>query len=461
MQAEEEGVRATPSKRRAVLIPVVTAVAIVVCLSLAMIWEDERYVPALGMHRVFSQSRRRPAADASREMLVLGQQRSTRPKEPQPREGVAVCMVGQLRALQSSAQSIRRHVIDVLHADTFISTSRDADFNKLHLFNLTNSDSSRTDQLSAHRRTVVERPFGVRLFNYDTAFGGRVFRVHSNPPNFNFTAWYERLSGPHVRDFRELLAKADDTGNFRNDWLMPLAGWGHVRGCRKKQKSCGSGAIQSHHLHNCKSMIRAQEAHRGMRYKFVRILRSDSLWRADHVPPSLLDESASRCYLPHCAGYSFGLPHGYCDFGAICSRDGADVYLDAANIIAREPDQVPGESTIANSEAYLQWRLDRRNVTVQRLPEVSYITCECKVVEGQKRDCSITPTGNSKCVWDDEEKVPFKHRLGKQLVASRVFARYINKCGWSRQLLSATQHWSQELLSRVAKATCDQYDWSR
>ena len=59
-----------------------------------------------------------------------------------------------------------------------------------------------------------------------------------------------------------------------------------------------SAEIILHHLHNCNALIAEEEEQRGEKYKFVRIMRSDLLWRYDHVPVSILDGSGKTCYLP-------------------------------------------------------------------------------------------------------------------------------------------------------------------
>ena len=336
----------------------------------------------------------------------------------------AVCIAGQLRALGTTAKSIREHVLDALDADTFISTSEDGDIGRLHLLG-----QSKTAAQGKSRRL-----FRVTLFPSSAR----------SVANDDLVAWFEELAGPaHLKQLQEFLSKTG--GNY----IEPLA---TERVKNSTAKRHGSGAFMMRHLHVCAAMIRRAENERGKAYRWVRFLRSDMYWRTDHVPLSMLNHEQNACYVPYGdAGFQVKKPNAAAgpdraatltDLGGVCTREAANAYMNGARLISHEPHKLLGlmETGKHNfitwtGEGWTATMMSLAGVVIHSLPDVEYLACECAHADDDhKRDCDLTPTRwniGFSCAFDAKERVGFKTAAVRQHYRSRVWAQYVKNCGWS------------------------------
>jgi len=255
---------------------------------------------------------------------------------PSLKKDTAVCISGQLRALNQTASPIAKYVVQAHDADLFVSTSEDRDFVLI--------DSLRN---ATHE--------------------GRVFRLNTIPVDFDIKNWYEQQAGENNTWFKRIK---------KNDRLTFLAGI-----TTKK----GGNSYLHYHLHRCSEMIKEQETARGQQYKFVRFLRPDMLYLAEPMPSKFVGENTNTCF---CTTGPHLFPRWIGDFEGICDRKGADAYMSTVRIVTQNSSSVSFQNLAAKfSEKLLQrrWRIDPHTWLLLRLREahvqiknvinVAYLTC--------------------------------------------------------------------------------------
>ena len=74
--------------------------------------------------------------------------------------------------------------------------------------------------------------------------------------------------------------------------------------------------------------------------------------RANHAPTTILNADSRSCYLPHGEAAS-----GLTDQGGFCTRDAAEVFMDGARLVTRDPAAVSSRGHPSyNSEAWTEVR---------------------------------------------------------------------------------------------------------
>mmetsp|Transcript_29523 Transcript_29523/g.47327 ORF Transcript_29523/g.47327 Transcript_29523/m.47327 type:complete len:298 (-) Transcript_29523:338-1231(-) len=271
---------------------------------------------------------------------------------------------------------------------------------------------------------VPTRPSQARAYHYAVflvaarvvVFAWKLFEMYRKHRDVNITKWFFSLirSQKEERDFRAFMSQVRGRA-----WCGPLPFYN----CK------ANGFIALFHMHNCMRMIVAAEQQRGIRYDFVRVHRVNIRFRAPHVQPSLMqvEKADKRCFLHNAAGDL----SGYIDIGGLCTRGAARAYLaDGVDLLAKNAavfaqyvkDQdsyiqsarfidkdASGGFYLINPEYYLKLHLDYNNVTVERLPDISYLICTCTEKRIDERTGICGWAGNVHCMYDKKEQVGVYH----------------------------------------------------
>mmetsp|Transcript_25665 Transcript_25665/g.35723 ORF Transcript_25665/g.35723 Transcript_25665/m.35723 type:complete len:398 (+) Transcript_25665:96-1289(+) len=330
----------------------------------------------------------------------------------------AICIFGREHALEFTGETIRNHVIDAWDPDIFLSLSA----------NVENLDYR---QLNVSEISVF-REFEVQRFN----------------SSWNATEWFENLPmNDRQRDeFHNILQ------THGSHFCGPLPN------CVK------GGAYQMHHLHQCEEMISEAESRRGIRYRYVYTFRTDSYHRANIPNPSLLNFTDNKCYI-QCSDADY---KGYCDNGAMCSREAAMSYHGMARAMTRgsirfmrsiNALKYSVKARHLHPEIALKALLDMHGLEIERLPDVSFLTCgPCAPDERGEMQCE-RHNACAQCRWDAEEGrgVRAYGAMRKIVSKSRIHASYLEQCGWSKDFIQYFQH-TNMIESLVSRNECLQID---
>ncbi|NQU74177.1 MAG: hypothetical protein HQ547_05660 [Candidatus Omnitrophica bacterium] len=234
---------------------------------------------------------------------------------------VLVCIIGTLRAIEVTHQSIIQKVIRPLNADLLICVSR----------------------ISSEDEKLLEYFKGVNIVDvciYDDSVRYEDLR-HKFGKSFNHNQWCKYISS-------------------EGNWLGGIDG-------RK-----GSGMYLTYNYWKLSERLKDLKS-KSISYERYIITRSDLMWLAKHPPLNLL--SPSCVWTPEGEDY-----HGYNDRHAVCSEKNIRYYLSmfeymmdsrAVKYLKREILRIYQD---IGHEKHLKYHLDSNWVMVGKFKNVSYLT---------------------------------------------------------------------------------------
>lgn len=285
-------------------------------------------------------------------------------REPGLEPRAAVCLLGRLRGLASTAESIASQFLWPLRADVFVYLP----FKFLR-------------EASAEDHTSL---FGL-------------------PGLVEYVAEEENVTHSLLQQIRRAPVAATINAEQLLQWTSDVNGnWiGGLRTPDGKVRH-GSGLAQMYAAHKCKEMIFRHEQANAFQYDWIIPSRFDVFWEAPHFPLNLF--STEAIWIP--AGMDWG---GYNDRHALIPRNlssgshmpgaptAVEMYLDAWRFVRdgraamilhdafhdltnckkqeTDPDDSETSPPCLNTEAWLFFRLTAMGFRVSRLPTTFWLTC--------------------------------------------------------------------------------------
>jgi len=284
-------------------------------------------------------------------------------------QGVALCFNGQVRMLQTTHQAVQQNLLDVLRPDIFMYGPAD--------------------------RGVEDELFGLRKYVAATQFDehedirGRLYSETKNPSRM-IDLEYVQIQG---------------------NWLgsqcldPPLS-----------DNRPGSAICMYYNQQKCLDMIQEHELERGHQYEWVVVSRTDFRWLAPHPPLDVLAEK-DGIWIPSGSDWEGGIN----DRHAVMRRKDAETYLGAWKTITQGMARDVMLETLGsmkvngypgpNTESFLKARLQFHGVTVQRFPNVAYLTCTQRM-KSRWTQCSGTSSNDSPG-WLYKEEMEHATRVAK------------------------------------------------
>jgi len=300
-------------------------------------------------------------------------------------QGVALCLTGQVRMLETTHVAMEQNMLAVLRPDVF-----------------------------------VYGPLGPGGSDDDPELYG--LRSHVVTERYEAEDIRTQLYSQTKRASRVIdLEYLEVQGNwFGNQCLQPAL----------RDNRPGSAICMYYNQQKCLDMVLENEDKRGRPYEFVVISRFDFRWLAPHPPLDLL-RGMDAVWIPSGSDWEGGTN----DRHAVMPRQYADAYLSAWRLItggqakdvmldtlgSMKVNGYPGP----NTECFLKARLLQFNVTVERFPSVAYLTCTQRM-KSRWTQCSGTAT-NDAPGWLYKEEMEHAQRIS-QCVRSSWSQRKMMDC---------------------------------
>lgn len=284
-----------------------------------------------------------------------------------------VCIIGQLRALEITHESIMQKVIEPLNADLLICVSRlsEKDEDVIKCFK------------TANIIDVCIYDDGIKYAELSHKFG----------KGFKHNEW---------RKYKEI----------KDNWLGGI------------DERPGSGLYLSYNYWKLLENLRDLES-RNISYERYIITRSDFMWVVEHPPLNLL--SPRFIWIPEGEDY-----YGYNDRHAVCSKKNITRYLSMFEYMldSRAMKYLGHEKTL-NHEKHLKLHLDSNFVMVGRFKNVAYLTGGQKTPSRWKSVKSIDLNGKTYSYkYRDELENALKnakeferHKDWNQMISRPLFVR--------------------------------------
>jgi len=292
-------------------------------------------------------------------------------------QGVALCLLGQVRMLETTHFAMEQNMLSVLKPDVFLyGPKRPGD------------DDEGGPELYSLKDYVVDARWEVE--------------------DIRTSLYRETPGASRVID----LEYVEVQGNwFGNQCLDPPL----------RDNRPGSAICKYWSEHKCLQMIQDQEAQRGQQYAWVGISRFDFRWVAPHPPVELL-EGRDAVWIPSGSDWEGGIN----DRHALMPRKHAEVYLGAWKSVttgnakdvmletlgAMKVNGYPGP----NTECFLRARLEYHDIDVERFPSVAYLTCTQRS-KSRWTQCYGTAT-NDNPGWLYKDEMEHATRVAKCVRAS-------------------------------------------
>jgi len=284
--------------------------------------------------------------------------------------GVALCLTGQVRMLETTHLAMEQYLLNVLKPDVFL--------------------------YGPAQGGADESPNLYRLDEY-------VVTQKWEEEDIRTALYSETRSAGRVIDLEYLEVQ----GNwFGNACLNPPL----------RDNRPGSAVCMYYNQNKCLQMIKESEESRGEPYKYVAVSRFDFRWVSPHPPIELL-EGEDAVWIPSGSDWEGGLN----DRHAFMPRRHADIYLGAWNLVTGgEAKEVLLETLGSmkvqgypgpNTESFLRARLEYNNINIERFPNVAYLTCTQRV-KSRWTQCFGTAT-NDAPGWLYKEEMEHATRIGK------------------------------------------------
>lgn len=285
-------------------------------------------------------------------------------------KGVALCLTGQVRMLETTHLAMEQYLLGVLRPDVF-------------LYGPVQEGADDTPNLYGLKDYVITQKWeheDIRTQLYsDTRSAGRVIDLE-----------YLEVQGNW----------------FGNQCLSPAL----------RDNRPGSAICLYYNQKMCLEMIRSHETTRAEPYKYVTISRFDFRWISPHPPIELL-QGVDAVWIPSGSDWEGGVN----DRHAFMLRKHAEVYLGAWKIIidgeakdvmldtlgAMKVQGYPGP----NTESFLRARLEYNNINIERFPSVAYLTCTQRM-KSRWTQCFGTAT-NDAPGWLYKEEMEHATRVAK------------------------------------------------
>lgn len=289
-------------------------------------------------------------------------------------DGVALCLSGQVRMLQTTGAAMEQNLILVLQPDLFMYGPRDRG----------QPDGPELFELEQYLTAAKWEDEDIRTHLYsETRNPGRVIDLE-----------YIEVQGNW----------------FGNQCLKPAL----------RDNRPGSAICMYYNQRKCLDMVKEHEVERGRHYEWVVVSRTDFRWVAPHPPLELL--SGDAVWIPTGSDWEGGIN----DRHAVLRRKYADQYLSGWSMITKgEAKDVMLETLGSmkvmgypgpNTECFLKARLQHYQVPVQRFPNVAYLTCTQRT-KSRWTQCSGT-SSNDAPGWLYKEEMEHATRIAKCVKSS-------------------------------------------
>jgi len=300
-------------------------------------------------------------------------------------QGVALCLNGQVRMLQTTAAALQQNLLAVLQPDMFMYGPRDPSFrdDSPELFGL-------EEYLAAAR--WEDEDIRTKLYS-DTRNPGRTIDLE-----------YLEVQGNW----------------FGNQCLRPAL----------RDNRPGSAICMYYNQQKCMEMIQEHEQERGKQYEWVVVSRTDFRWLAPHPPLELLDKK-DAVWIPSGSDWEGGIN----DRHVVMRRRHAEAYMSGWQLITQAKAKDVMLETLGsmkvmgypgpNTENFLKARLLYYDLPVERFPNVAYLTCTQRV-KSRWTQCSGTMS-NDAPGWLYKEEMEHATRVA-QCVRSSWSARKMSDC---------------------------------
>lgn len=284
--------------------------------------------------------------------------------------GVALCLSGQIRMLQTTAAAMEQNLLSVLRPEVFMYGPRE--------------------------RGQPDGPELYQLEPYVTASRWEDEDIR--------TRLYSETRNPgRVIDLEYLEVQ----GNwFGNQCLSPAL----------RDNRPGSAVCMYYNQQKCLDMIRDHEAQRGRPYEWIVVSRTDFRWVAPHPPLEMLAEK-DAVWIPTGSDWEGGIN----DRHAVMRRKYAEQYLSGWSLISKGQAKDVMLETLGsmkvmgypgpNTECFLRARLAHFKVPVERFPNVAYLTCTQRI-KSRWTQCSGTSI-NDAPGWLYKEEMEHAMRVSK------------------------------------------------
>lgn len=253
--------------------------------------------------------------------------------------GVAVCLIGRLRALSRTLHPLKKKLLAALQEEHLVD-----------VFVYAPSPTAPEIKRLAH---LFDLPVLVRAVRFDDE---------------------EHILESLARSQRSILKSAMRIrGNWLGSAMKEL-----LPGSRDRRS--GTGLFQMFAQSQCLDMILARERRRGTAYERVVVTRTDLLWLFPHPPLALL--SSEYAWVPDTSEDDWG---GFYDRHFVIPRSVADVVLGGwDNLLAGRAyhiiTQLVGSAALrgnnTNTEVWFMLRLMSSGIRVARFPMTAYIACD-------------------------------------------------------------------------------------
>jgi len=284
-------------------------------------------------------------------------------------QGVALCLSGQVRMLQTTAPAMQQNLLAVLEPDVF-------------MYGPASPGGEEPELLELAEYLVMARweneDIRTRLYS-ETRNPGRTIDLEYVEVQGN---WFgNQCLSPPLRDNRP-----------------------------------GSALCLYYNQQRCLDMIRDHEEERGTPYEWVVVSRTDFRWLAPHPPLELLG-TRDAVWIPSGSDWEGGIN----DRHAVMRRKYVDQYLSGWTLITRGRAKDVMLDTLGsmkvmgypgpNTENFLRARLAHYEVPIERFPNVAFLTCTQRT-KSRWTQCSGT-SSNDAPGWLYKEEMEHATRIAK------------------------------------------------